>query len=114
MTSMRTLNLTKVRPRFLMCDLANDAVVCADYCPNQDKLFSLIEASGPEEDQTARLDICKKWAETDGIDKAVSQHGVDVVVCASDSFFAAVSVAARTCLLLPLNQVFCAHMAFLS
>ncbi|KAH8779991.1 amidase signature domain-containing protein [Diaporthe sp. PMI_573] len=54
----------------------------------------LIEASRPGEDQTARLESCKKWAATEGIDKAVSQHGVDMVVCSSDSFFAAISVAA--------------------
>lgn len=106
---MRTLSLTKVGPRLLTGDLANDVVVCADYCPNQDKLLNLTEASRPGEDQTARLDSCMKWAATDGVDKAVSQHGVDMVVCISDSFFAAVSVAARRRLFLPNHQPFGAH-----
>lgn len=38
---------------------------------------------------------CRRWAATEGIDKAVAEHGVDVVVCSSDSYFAGVSVGAR-------------------
>jgi hypothetical protein len=36
-------------------------------------------------------------ATTEGIDKATSEHHVDVVVCYSDSYFAGVSVASRKC-----------------
>jgi amidase len=97
-----------------MGDFANDAVLCADYCPNQDKLLSLIEASRPGEDQTARLESCKKWAATEGIDKAVSQHGVDMVVCSSDRLFAAISVAASGCLFPLLNHVPGAHHVLFS
>nr|UMZ45363.1 hypothetical protein [Paramyrothecium roridum] len=66
-----------------------------DYCPNQDRLINLINKANPKERLMERLDACKQWAATDGIDKVVQEHGVDVVVCCSDSFFAGVSVAAR-------------------
>ncbi|KAM4063679.1 amidase [Hirsutella rhossiliensis] len=66
-----------------------------DYCPNQDGLVGILKASRPDEDAAESLEHCKRWAATEGIDKAISEHGVDVVVCCSDSYFAGVSVASR-------------------
>lgn len=66
-----------------------------DVCPNQDKLTNLIDMYDPDEDMTEYLNHCKTWAAIESVDKAVSEHNVDVVVCCSDSFFAGVSVAAR-------------------
>ncbi|KAI9148400.1 Calcium-transporting ATPase [Paramyrothecium foliicola] len=62
---------------------------------DKDRLINLINKANPKERLMERLDACKQWAATDGIDKVVQEHGVDVVVCCSDSFFAGVSVAAR-------------------
>ncbi|KAF4513450.1 hypothetical protein G6O67_000720 [Ophiocordyceps sinensis] len=66
-----------------------------DYCPNQDGLVGILKASRPDQDAARSLEHCKRWAATEGIDKAISEHGVDVVVCCSDSYFAGVSVASR-------------------
>ncbi|CAM1505655.1 Fc.00g112920.m01.CDS01 [Cosmosporella sp. VM-42] len=66
-----------------------------DYCPNQDYIIKLIKESRPDEEMAEWVEQCKRWAATEGIDKVVSEHGVDVVVCCSDSYYAGVSVAAR-------------------
>jgi len=46
------------------------------------------------EDTANNLAICKQWAATEGVDKAMREHGVDVIVAPADSFFAGVAVAA--------------------
>lgn len=66
-------------------------MVPTDYCPNQDGLIACLEQSKPDEDAAEALQHCKRWAATEGVDKVVSEHGVDVVVCCSDSYFAGVS-----------------------
>jgi amidase len=40
------------------------------------------------------LETCKRWAATEGVDKVMKEHGVDVIVAPSDSFFAGVGVGA--------------------
>jgi amidase len=46
------------------------------------------------EDTKKNLEICKRWAATEGVDKVMKEHGVDVIVATSDSFFAGVGVDA--------------------
>jgi amidase len=46
------------------------------------------------EDTKKNLEICKRWAATEGVDKVMKEHGVDVIVAPSDSFFAGVGVGA--------------------
>ncbi|KAI1326312.1 amidase signature domain-containing protein [Xylariaceae sp. FL0255] len=57
-----------------------------------DRLISLAKNSRPDEEMQGSLQHCKRWAATEGIDGIMSEHGVDVVVCSSDSFFAGISV----------------------
>ena len=66
-----------------------------DYCPNQDRLRRSIAESKPDVETEELAERCKQWAATEGVDEAIAEHGVDVVVCCSDSFFAGVSVGAR-------------------
>ncbi|KAJ9137774.1 Amidase signature domain [Coniochaeta hoffmannii] len=66
-----------------------------DYCPNQDGLIERVKESKPDAEAGELLKHCERWAATEGVDKVVSEHGVDVVVCCSDSFFAGVSVASH-------------------
>jgi hypothetical protein len=40
------------------------------------------------------LGICKEWAATEGVDKVMEEHGVDIIVAPCDSFFAGVGVGA--------------------
>jgi amidase len=48
------------------------------------------------EETNKKLEICKQWAATDGVEKAqtASAYGVDVIVAPADSFFAGVAVGA--------------------
>lgn len=41
------------------------------------------------------LTICKVWATTEGVDKIIQEHGVDVIVAPADSFFVGSGVGAR-------------------
>jgi hypothetical protein len=43
-------------------------------------------------DTDKKLKICKQWAATEGVDKVIQDHGVDVIVAPADSFFAGVAV----------------------
>lgn len=43
---------------------------------------------------TKNLKICKDWAATEGVDKVMKEHNVDVVVAPADSFFGGVAVGA--------------------
>lgn len=47
------------------------------------------------EAKAKNLEICKQWAATEGVDKVIADHGVDVIVAPADSFFAGVGVGAR-------------------
>ena len=46
------------------------------------------------EETQKNLNICKDWAATEGVDKVINQHKVDVIVAPADSFFAGVGVGA--------------------
>ena len=66
-----------------------------DCCPNQDRLRQSIAESKPDAEAEGLVERCRQWAATEGVDKIVAEHGVDVVVCLSDSYLAGVSVGAR-------------------
>ena len=66
-----------------------------DYCPDQDRLRQRVAESKPDAETEELAERCRQRAATEGVDKVVAEHGVDVVVCCSDSYFAGVSVAAR-------------------
>ena len=46
------------------------------------------------EETMKNLHICTQWAGTEGVDKVIEEHGVDVIVAPADSFFAGVGVGA--------------------
>jgi hypothetical protein len=48
-----------------------------------------------EQERERNLEICRRWAATEGVDKVVEEHGVDVIMAPCDSFFAGVGVGAR-------------------
>ncbi|KAF2657867.1 amidase signature enzyme [Lophiostoma macrostomum CBS 122681] len=65
------------------------------FCPNQNGLRKAQSFSMSAEDIEKNLRICKQWAATEGVDKVIEEHGVDVIVAPCDSFFAGVSVASQ-------------------
>ncbi|OAG19567.1 amidase signature enzyme [Alternaria alternata] len=65
------------------------------FCPNQNGLLKAQEMSMSAEETQKNLNICKDWAATEGVDKVINQHKVDVIVAPADSFFAGVGVGAR-------------------
>ena len=71
------------------------SLLLIDYCPDQDRLRQKIAQSKPDKATENLVERCKQWAATEGVDRAVAEHGVDVIVCYSDSYFAGVSVGAR-------------------
>ncbi len=48
-----------------------------------------------EEETERNLKTCLVWAAREVVDKVIQEHGVDVIVAPSDSFFAGVGVGAR-------------------
>ncbi|KAK7181490.1 glutamyl-tRNA amidotransferase subunit [Paraphaeosphaeria sporulosa] len=46
------------------------------------------------EETVKKLEICTRWAATEGVEKAIEDHGVDVIVASADSFFAVVPAGA--------------------
>jgi amidase len=46
------------------------------------------------DDTVKNLEVCKKWAATEGVDRVIAEHGVDVIATPADSFFAGVAVGA--------------------
>ena len=75
-----------------------------DYCPNQDRLRRSIAESKPDAETEELAERCRQWAATEDVDKVVAEHGVDVVLCCSDSFFVGVSVGARKLSSMGLNM----------
>ncbi|KAF2441737.1 amidase signature enzyme [Karstenula rhodostoma CBS 690.94] len=65
------------------------------FCPNQNGLIKAQSAHMSPEETVKNLEICKKWSATEGVDKVIAEHGVDVIVAPADSFFAGVGVGAR-------------------
>ena len=45
-------------------------------------------------DTAKSLAICKLWAATEGVDKALLENNIDIIVAPVDSFFAGVAVGA--------------------
>lgn len=58
-----------------------------DYCPYQSNLHQLVKMCRPDEEMAPLLEHCKHWTASEDVDKADREHGVDVVVGCSDSFF---------------------------
>lgn len=51
----------------------------------------------PADERERKLQICRQWAATEGVDKVILEHEVDVIIGPCDSFFAGVGVGARAC-----------------
>jgi amidase len=77
------------------------------YCPNQNGLIKAQSASMTVEDTKKTLEICKRWAATEGVDKVMKEHRVDVIVAPCDSFFSGVGVGASKQNLWPCALKFC-------
>lgn len=65
------------------------------FCPNQNGLLKAQAMEMSAEDIARNLGICKRCAGTEGVDKVMEEHGVDVIVAPADSFFAGVAVGAN-------------------
>lgn len=50
------------------------------FCPNQNSLRKALDVTRPEQEKEKRLKICWPWAATEGLDKVIEEHGVDVIV----------------------------------
>jgi amidase len=64
------------------------------YCPNQNGLLKAQSTEMSAEETAKNLELCRRWAGAEGVDKAMEEHGVDVIVAPADSFFAGVAVGA--------------------
>jgi hypothetical protein len=56
-------------------------------CPNQNGLKKALEMNIPEQERENNLEICRRWAATEGVDKVIEEHGVEVIVDPRDRFF---------------------------
>ncbi|PVH86312.1 amidase signature enzyme [Cadophora sp. DSE1049] len=54
-----------------------------------------LDMSMPADERERKLQICRQWAATEGVDKVILEHEVDVIVGPCDSFFAGVGVGAQ-------------------
>ncbi|KAF2498920.1 amidase signature enzyme [Lophium mytilinum] len=70
--------------------------IIAFNAANPEKEFDEAQEMSMSNEATQKnLRICKQWAATEGVDKVIEEHGVDVIVAPCDSFFAGVGVGAR-------------------
>ncbi|KAH9209837.1 amidase signature domain-containing protein [Leptodontidium sp. 2 PMI_412] len=77
----------------------NDSNVATEFdenlCPNQNGLRRALDMNMPADERERKLQICRQWAATEGVDKVILEHEVDVIVGPCDSFFAGVGVGAQ-------------------
>ncbi|KAL5328043.1 hypothetical protein ACEPPN_005750 [Leptodophora sp. 'Broadleaf-Isolate-01'] len=77
----------------------NDSNVATEFdenlCPNQNGLRRALDMNMPADERERKLQICRQWAATEGVDKVILEHEVDVIIGPCDSFFAGVGVGAQ-------------------